>query len=70
MSKTPERTAYWQRICNEAATVMLPKMQHGSYATFVANAAQLVEWVSQAETEGYDDTAQYLQHIIDDLTII
>jgi hypothetical protein len=69
MPKTPANTLLWQQECIYIARVTdvrgnVPEMNHDC-ATFV----RYCEMQRDAATrEGFHDSAQYIQHCIDDLT--
>lgn len=69
--KTPKRTLRWANCCmfverevSRLATTMNAREHDQLHA-------QLVDYVTRQEQmasfEGYDDTAQYMQHVLDDL---
>lgn len=67
--KTPERTIFWQRECtyiSEASEQRgeVPEMQPGGKETFIRYCEMQRD---AAQREGYDDSAQYIQHCLDDL---
>lgn len=77
MPKTPERTLHWSRQCVAASAEMellRQKILDPSLDPYFIKktalshfARQLRSAVDSSLAEGYDDTATYLQHILDDL---
>jgi hypothetical protein len=57
---TPQRTLRWARVCNYADSIA--RRPEKTLAIEFCR-----EERDKATAEGYDDTAAYLQHIIDDL---
>lgn len=68
--KTPQRTLRWARVCAFVDREALSTFRN----RIPAEERELYEFCREerdkALAEGYDDAAQYLQHIIDDLKII
>lgn len=64
-SKTPERTMHWCRLC-----VLIDKEFNVSMIDPAARQMLrefCIDQKARADAEGYDDTAQYIQHVLDDL---
>jgi hypothetical protein len=67
--KTPQRTIRWARVCTfveREAQRIIPRMDPEGLERRELRGF-CIEERNKATAEGYDDTAQYLQHIIDDL---
>jgi len=63
--KSPARTMHWCHIC-VFIDKSLGRIDSPQYKRDLLEFCR--EEHDKAEREGYDDTAQYMQHIIDDLT--
>lgn len=61
---------HWVRVCDEI-NVMSTRLGLLYADKFAAGCKALrlicIELKAKAEAEGYDDTAQYIQHVLDDL---
>lgn len=65
--KTPDRTRRWVRVCAHVdKQAEYAKLQSGEgYAEILIEYCR--EEQAKATAEGFDDTATYLQHVIDDM---
>lgn len=64
--KTPKRTLYWSHICSWVAKQVEREMNDEKFCRDVVS--YCMDMRDKADREGYDDSAQYLQHIVNDLS--
>lgn len=69
-TKTFVRSRHWIRVC-DFIDQQVAHYTHFAKMKLVVGKAELLEYIREqhglAKAEGYDDTATYIQHIIDDL---
>lgn len=66
--KDSDRTIFWQRQCQYSEINAASIERRRGYGTDLAGYIESLKKLANiAEAEGFDDSATYLRHIVDDL---